>query len=271
MENIRGEMISESLTCRASIFAYLFGPARHVARTEAMRVYDALCTSLSWEDLAFQYEQRADPTAPPGRSDFVGFSIVCKRSEDRAITAITVDRAVRDAPLRVLTEQVWPQSPSHVDEIADIASEAVLSALEPVGGDWQKLLAESRLRYQCSVPGNDGLGFLFDRLVKTRRAFAEMMGRVTVAGFRCESASDAPGGDSLNAPKRELSIEVLREDPRSLYLELVSQWAAVPLPNGITGPPSTAGIRPVDRTPAEYIGHERRFVVDLLTALESED
>jgi hypothetical protein len=69
-----------------------------------------------------------------------------------------------------------------------------------------------------------------------------------------EAAAIQPNAeDELSNPKRECTIELLREDPDSVYLELMSQW-----PQLAGAPQSPAAIdvsklRPILDTPTAYI------------------
>jgi hypothetical protein len=56
--------------------------------------------------------------------------------------------------------------------------------------------------------------------------------------------------DSLQSPAHELTAQVLREDPKALYLELMSRWSQLPIGAEAI---QLAGIRPIDREPSDYV------------------
>ena len=91
-----------------------------------------------------------------------------------------------------------------------------------LGTDWQRVTAEARIRGQVHAQGDSGLGFLSDRFTPFVKG-TDIPARTSFLGFRYET--DAAGfgeSDQMANPRREVSVEVLRDDPRCLYLEIMS-------------------------------------------------
>jgi hypothetical protein len=152
-------VLSNSLRTRGIVFAFLFGPPRFVARAEASKVHNALCEKLGYDDISFQYGIVEGTKGPQSK----GFSIVCTRKEGRGALLVQVDNAGVDAPLRLLISHDWPPSLEHVKETFDTAADAVFNSLE---GTWQRVLAEVRLRAQCTAQGGSAIGFIRDHLLR---------------------------------------------------------------------------------------------------------
>jgi len=255
-------MKANSLRTRGVVFAYLFGPPRFVRREEAYRIHAGLCQALGREDLSFQYN--APEATPNPRSQ--AFSIQFQRKEGRGAIAITIDNPGIQQPIRLVVNCEWPQSTPHVTETTDETAKVVFDVLE---GKWQKVLAEVRLRAQCDVAGGNGLEFMKGHLFSLPKDWFQSLGEPLVfssAKF-CVAAS-TPTDDSMTNPKRELSIELLRDDPGSLYLELMSQWPQIPEPTRPDAGISLGKIRAITDTPSEYIHDAYRFLEERVSQLQ---
>jgi hypothetical protein len=73
---------------------------------------------------------------------------------------------------------------------------------------------------------------------------------VTFASVTLHAVPTSPTTDSLADPVREATVEVLREDRKSLYLEFMARW--------VQAPPGARAIdmallRPIDQPPSAYI------------------
>jgi len=137
-------MIANTLRTRGIVFAYLFGPPRVVEREEAYKIHRGVCDGLKRDDLSFQY-QNPEARKPGSRA----FSLQFRRKEEREGVAVTIDNQGMQTPIRLLLEHHWPPSVEHVKETMDSISEAVFQNVE---GTWTRVLAEARIRAQCSVP-----------------------------------------------------------------------------------------------------------------------
>ena len=79
-----------------------------------------------------------------------------------------------------------------------------------------------------------------------------------------------PSEDQIKGASRELLIEILQEDPTSVYLELVSGWPQVaPLPRNQTGKIVIENIRKIDSNPSEYIEEALSFLNEQAEQLDS--
>jgi hypothetical protein len=256
-------MLANSLRLRGIRFAFLFGPPRFVKREEASKVHSAVCDATSLDDFSFKYST----IDPDERLTSKGFSIVFERKEGRGALAARIDNKNIREPIRILLEYTWPPTIEHVTEYFDNISESVFDSLE---GNWTKVLAEVRLSAQCNTRSNDGLTFLREKVLGLPPECISGLGEpLSFCGVKLEvgatqpqpSSEDQTSEDQIKGAKRELSIELLREDQTCVYLELVSQWPQVaPLSRNQTGQIVLGNIRKIDSKPSAYIGEALSFL-----------
>lgn len=202
-----------------------------LSRQEAMQIHDAVCEKLGVDDVAFQYQTTSSEQEPDQgpRGESRGFAIQLQREQGRGTFNVTLDKDPnvqdpgRQNPVRFLVQYTWPPTRQHVSEDLDLASEAVF---ETLGEDWQRVLAEARVRGQVEAQGGSGVDYLAEQVLGFEEADLENLDApVSFATVGYETpAQDPASDDQLSSPKREVTLEVLREDPRSLYVEVVSQW-----------------------------------------------
>ena len=254
-------MRPNSLRTRGVAFAYLFGPPRHVRREEASTLHSAVCDRLKMDDIGFRYrpsEQQARPTSR-------GFSIELDRKEGRGGFTMVVDNHDTQQPIRCLMEWAWPPTPQHVTEYFDQTGEALFDALQ---GDWQRVMAEVRWKAQCDVRASDATQYISEHLLKlTPETLAKLGDRLSFTSLEFHSASAKPTSDPMERPHRQVRIEVLREDPRCVYIELMSQWTQVPLAaKGI----DLSTIRPIEGKPSAYVDVTQKFLEEWVAGLGHE-
>lgn len=258
-------MLSNSLKTRGVKFAFLFGPPRFISRDEATGVYSAVCDALSQDDLTFGYRTSDSAGKPSAR----GFAISLSRKEGRGGFAVTIDSKGLQAPIRLVLAYDWAPSVEHVHQQFDDTANTVLQTLE---GEWQKVIAEVRLQAQCAVPENNGLQFIRNSILGLRDEWVDSLGKpLRMASIKLVIDASKPGnGDSLSCPRRELTIEVLREDPKSVYLELMTMWPQVPMPTvpGEQVVIDPSSLRPIDKQPSEYVGEALEFLRERVDELE---
>ena len=252
-------MQPNSLRTRGVSFAYLFGPPRLIDRNEASRVHGGVCDRLKLDDLSFQYNCSEPAQKPSSR----GFAIIMQRQEGRGVFRIVVDHPGAGNPIRLFLEWVWPPSNIHVNERFDEAAEAVLDG--GLEGQWQRVMAEARLRAQCDVKTGGSLAFLTDEVPKFSATAADTLGTpLTFVTIGLHTTPTTQTDQPLIDPARELTIEILREDPKVLYLELVSKWTQVPI--GTTAV-ALNQIRPIAAKPSEYIENAQTALCDWVSAV----
>lgn len=255
------EMLPNSLRTRGVMFAYLFGPPRFVDREEAMKVHGAVCDKLGHDDFSFQYSTSENTVKPSSK----GFSIELKRKEGRGSVTVLIDNNGVQQPVRLLITYLWPPSMTHVEEDFDLISEAVFNALD---GEWQKVHAEVRIRAQCDTSQKDGLGFIKHNLLAVDEKNLEALGKPLVfAGVRFEVAPSVSSKDPLTNPKREIDIQLLKEDPQSVYLELVSLWRQFPEIVPSTGVIRQTELRQIVEEPSAYVKEAYVFLRDRVASL----
>jgi hypothetical protein len=176
-----------------------------------------------------------------------------QRKEGRGGFVLKIDHPGQGQPIRLFLQFIWPPSEVHVDERFDDACDAVLNG--GLEGKWQRVIAEVRLRAQCDLQAGGSIPFLSRELGTFSKVTENTLGKPI--SFLTASLHVAPASqpnDPIEAPARELTVEVLREDAKSLYLELVSRWTQVPI---MTVPIELDRIRPITAKPSEYIEDAR--------------
>jgi len=249
-------MKPNSRRTRAVIFAYLFGPPRIVEREEASNVHGRICDALGYDDFSFKY---SSPGATPG-SSAKAFSILLERAEGRGGLKIALDGGGTQNPVRLLVEYIWPPSVQHVNEQLDRVAEAVFGALQ---GDWKKVLAEARLRTECDVDGNNASRYMRDEVLRLDEATVQSLQTpISFASVKLETPPSPPvADDPFAGPKREMTLEVLRENPKCLYVETMCQWdqlGAAPIGGQIQL--NLTQIRPIQDKPSEYVEKAYEFL-----------
>jgi hypothetical protein len=252
-------MLAESLITRGVHFAFLFGPPRTVERQEAARAYDNVCDALRIQDFTFRYE--SPDTSPRSR----GFKIDLGRKEGKGAFGVTVDNPNIQQPIRLLLQYAWPPSLQHVTERFDLAADAVFEALE---GEWQRVRAEVRLRAHCSVRSRNARALLRKDYLALPDTWVSALGEpLTFVGLKFRTAAGAPEEGPLDAPSRDLAIEVLQEDPACLYFEFVSMWPQAPNVAGASGAVAVQSLRTFNNRPSEYVDSAHEFLSERLRGL----
>lgn len=260
-------MHPQSLRTRSVAFAFIFGPPRFIKREEAASVHSRLCDDLSQDDISFRYVP-VDPLENPASRKV--FRIEMERREGRGGFKVVVDRIgppiIPGDGLRLLLDYTWPPSSEHVHEQFDIAAAAVLAALE---GQWQKVMAETRVRAQCDA-GGSAIDFMRLRALRLSPGWIESLdGRLAFAGVKLVTAADWPTEDApLKGPERNISIEVLSEDPNGLYFESVSVWRQFSGP--VTGSADLERARRFDEKPSQYVTNATEHLRQMVTGLSRE-
>ncbi len=254
-------MIGTSYRTRGAVFAFLFGPPRVITRQEGVAVYEAVCNALGVDDLTYQYaaSQEPDSSGLTAAAPSSGFSVQMQRRIGRGALGIRIDSQGHTQPLRLVVEYTWPPSLEHVYEEFDMAANAAFGALS---GTWQKVLAETRIRGQVEAVGASALNFLLDRALRLESERVEALeAKPSFVSLTLETPAGDPSADNpLRQPKREFKIELLREDARSIYVELMSQWPQLAPTSDGTLELDTRRIRSFDHAPSEYLRNSVDFL-----------
>lgn len=249
-------------------FAYLFGPPRVISRQEGVEVYDAVCEALGVDDLTYKYTANPSPDVPPPVAERSrGYSIQIERRIGRGTFKVTVDNATIQQPIRFLIEFTWPPSVEHVTQDFDTTAEAAFRVLS---GDWQRVLAETRIRGQLEAAGGSALSFLTNRVLQLdAQRVASLEAQPEFVSVSLHTPAGHPtDGDPLHQPKRQAQLELLREDSRSIYVELVSQWPQLATSN-VRGQLEIDArrIRHFDSPPSAYLRNSVEYLNDRLFPL----
>ncbi|MCI0589819.1 MAG: hypothetical protein L0323_23645 [Planctomycetes bacterium] len=246
-------MFENSLRHRGVVFAYLFGPTKDLDRQTGMKLHDAVCKELGYEDLSFRFEKASQETGQRG------FRVALERREGRGGLTILLEGRGLQEPLRFLVNQEWPASLEHAEQHVDMASNALWQAL---GDQWAVVHAEVRMLAQCNSGLPSATDLFRHHWTRPREGALEAIpGRLSFAGLRLEFAPPAEPREVKDAAARSVSLEVLREDPKDLYVEVVSQWsllrpvAEVP---GLVVAPSSSELRTT--RPSELVSDSMRFL-----------
>ncbi|WP_419160957.1 hypothetical protein [Candidatus Palauibacter sp.] len=240
-------MLKNSYQTRGLSFAFLIGPPKNLTRQIGMSIHSAVCEALGVDDIGFRYQ--------PGESQPGGertFSINLTREEGRQRLTVEVGQQAHQQPIRLLLRYEWPASNKLVFDDFDSTCDAAFAVL---GDGWQRVLAEARIRGQVHAPGDSAISFLSRdvlHLPKSGRPIDD--GRLSFMALQYETvAAEFTQGAELSNPKRDVSVEVLRQDPRSLYLEVMSQWPQVAAAPDGTVHIDPGTIRSFQSPPSEYL------------------
>ncbi len=238
-------MLRNSYQTRGLSFAFLIGPPRNLSRQIGMGIHSAVCDVLGVDDIAFKYQP--GESQPSERT----FSIHLTREDGRQRFAVEIDQQANQQPIRVLLGYEWPVSNKLVFDDFDAACDAAFGVL---GDGWQRVLAEARIRGQVHAPGGSAVSFLSRDVLGVSKEDRRIDERLSFTAIKYETvAADFARGSELTNPKRDVSVEVLRQDSRSLYVEVMSQWPQVAIsPDGtVRVDPGT--IRSFQSPPSEYL------------------
>jgi hypothetical protein len=228
-----------------------------------MQVHNAVCEELKQDDLGFRYTPLGDLDKPGSK----GMSITLHRKEGQGQFRVSIEMPSVNMPIRLLFSYDHPSSRQPAEEAFDMAYKAVFSVLE---GNWTRVVAEVRLHAQCDTKENNGLAFITRSFLNLDREWLNELGNPLMSSSIkfLVGATPPVTENQLEGPARELQIEVLREDPRCVYLELMEQWPQ--LPTILMEPPVAIGpltIRRIDGKPSEYIGDAYAYLKERVESL----
>ncbi len=239
-------MLKNSYRTRGLSFAFLIGPPRNLSRQVGMGIHAAVCDVLGVDDIGFKYQ--------PGERQPSGertFSIHLTREDGRQSFTVEIDQQANQQPIRVLLGYEWPVSNNLVFDDFDATCHA---AFEVLGEGWQRVLAEARIRGQVHAPGGSAVSFLSRDVLGVSEEDPRIDERLAFTAIKYETvaAEFAPGSELAN-PKRDVSVEVLRQDSRSLYVEVMSQWPQVAISSDGTVRVDPGTVRNFQSPPSEYL------------------
>ena len=252
-------MLTNSYRTRGANFAFLAGPPRNLTRHTGMDIHSAVCEALGADDLSFKYTPGAqDPEAEKP------FAIQLGRDQGPEKLAVEINGSVQNTPLRILFGYEWPRSSHSAFQDFDLVCEAVFGVL---GEGWQRVLAEARIRGQLHSKGDSAVSYL-GRSVLPVVGGNENTGDISFLAFKYETvASDFPAEDLLANPKREVSVEVLRSDPRCIYVEAMSQWPQIPSSPGTAVQIDLEKVRSFESPPSEYLADTLNYMESVVLPL----
>lgn len=263
-------MIPSSFRTREVRFAYLIGPPQMLSRREAMEIHDGVCQALGVDDFSFQYQTTPSDAerAEGARGESRGFGIKFEREQGGGTFKIQIENANIQKPVRLLCQYTWPPSREHVFQDIDLATEAVFDTL---GEDWERVLAETRVRGQVEAGGGSGTDYLIEEVLGLEEsdiASLDAPPSFATIGYETPPGDPTPG-DQLSSPKREVTVEVLREDERSLYIEVMSQWPQLaPTSNGKIQIDAQR-LRQFNTQPSEYLQDTVDYISEVLIPMLS--
>ena len=235
-----------------------------------MEVWNGVCGAIGVDDLTFKYAlvpPGADAVSEPKHGGARGFAIQMGRQLGRGEYKVALDNKGLDAPVRIVQEYAWPPAVQNVCEDFDAAAEAIFTSL---GTGWQRVLAEARIKGQVDAASSDGVGYLVDHVLRLNRSSLESLeAPPEFASVRIHTpAGEVGDDDQLAQPRREGNIEVLKEDRRSLYVELMSQWPQLSIaPTGGVVSVDASRIRRFTDPPSAYIMNGMGYIESKLLPL----
>lgn len=256
-------MLTNSYRTRGVNFAFLAGPPRDLTRHTGMEIHSAICEALGADDLSFKFTP--GDRRPGGEKPFAIHVARDERGPEKL--AIELNGSVQNTPVRVFCGYEWPRSAELAFQDFDLVCDAIFQVL---GDGWQRVLAEARVRGQLHAQGDSAVSFLGDRVLPFV-ANSENTGELSFLAFKYETAASGfPVGDPLANPKRDVSVEVLRDDPRCIYVEVMSQWPqiAVVRREGVQIDPET--IRSFESPPSAYLADTTSYVESVVLPLLAE-
>lgn len=257
---------ADAIRTRAVHFAVLAGPPRPVPREVASEVHSSLCDTLRWDDIAFRYRALAVES-----KSGAGFEAMFERPEGRGGFKVVLGAETVGAPIKVHFIHQWPPSLEGTVQLLDPALDAVFSALGKLG-EWQRVRAEVRIRASANLrTGGTGVEFLQKHLTHVPNGMREALGEIPFLSFSAETSAAATFDSPLEGPARHIKIEVLREDPSGLYVELVETWPQVPdlVAGQAQKTQMTVTLRPADLAPSEYVRHAYSTLQSCVKAIGS--
>ena len=256
-------MLQESYRTRGAIFAFLVGPPRDLTRQNAMEIHARVCDALGVDDIDFKYRRQPVGTPVQGQRPF-SIELDHQKGPDQLNINIS-GSAQGGEPLRLVFRYDWPASIQLVLDDFDLACSAVFSAL---GSGLQTVLAEARLRGQVHAPGDSSLAFLGSHVINLPGSTDGAGRELSFLGFKYEtSAADFTDDDLLANPKREVSVEVLREDSRCLYVEVMSQWPQVTVASDGAAEIGPGKIRAFRSPPSDYLRDTNQYLESVVFPL----
>ena len=226
-----------------------------------MEIHAQVCEAIGADDIVFKY-QREHAQGPGERP----FSIELTHERSPGLLQVGISGPAQGgAPLTLRFRYDFPASTQLVLDDFDLACNAVLSGL---GDGLQTVLAEARLQGQVHAPGNSALAFLGNHVLNLA-ASTDGSGRaLSFLGFKYEiPAAEFPEADQLENPMREIAVEVLRADPRCLYLEAMSQWPQVTATPDGTVEIAPGKIRAFRSPPSDYLRNVQRYLESVVFPL----
>ena len=180
--------------------------------------------------------------------------------------SVTLDSPGMNNPIRLLAQYTWPPSVEHVCQDFDAATDAAFAAL---GGGYEKILAETRIRSQVEAAGKDAVSYLTGAALRVdSTALSKLEAPPNYVAVVLETPPGDPSEvDQLRQPKREMHVEVLREDARAVYIELVSQWAQLATAPGRAVELDPQRVRRFETPPSAYMTDSMEYMTERLIPL----
>ncbi|MHC5053223.1 MAG: hypothetical protein ACYTKD_00730 [Planctomycetota bacterium] len=208
--------MADRIIYRGLVFAAVNAPPVPVPRKTAVQFYSRLTERLC-PAASFQY-------VPPGEGEREGqlsFKVTVKEAEGRRFCNVTIDTL--QGGLRLLVDQGFP--PTFTDGVERVNE--IASAYRDVVSQSEPQLMEARIRAQVATNTASARDFIAGHLLKERATWLARLGSVSHFGlhYDIEPSGDAQG--PLEAPARKVVAEPLKEDPTSIYLEVMSNWGRV--------------------------------------------
>lgn len=254
--------LAEHIKYREVIFAAIYAPPMNLTRKQATELYSNLADK-GFPNLEFQYVPAAEGQP---------FKVVMTESQGTRKDTITVEMT-RDGSLRLLVNHAWPEAFDIAVRKTDSVKQVFDNIIAESSPQCLIHLIEVRVLAQTPAPKGDATRFLLNRIFGPSAVPSQwsQLGRVSHWGFHFEtSIGQQEPVSPLDWPCRDVTVEPLREDPRSLYINAMSNWGRTLL-RGKNEAPEQAEIAqgPLAVSeklpaPSEYFGEVRQYIESTL-------
>ena len=195
---------------RSLVFASLYGPPVPISRAQAATFNERIAAQL-FPHATFKYN-------PPKEPRKLDFKVEIQEKDGKRGNLVVVD--ILHGALRCLVQQDYPESFTVAAEKAD----CVHKVFAPLACNTLAQVMEARVRVQVGTGTRSAQEFMAENVLGQRKGLVDDLGNVAFWGVKYEIAPAGVPSGPLEAPAREVTIEPLREERTSVYIEVMSKW-----------------------------------------------
>jgi hypothetical protein len=210
-------MLRDSFRLREIVFAYLIGPPRPLDRAAAKKLDDCVCDSLGYQDFGLEF------SPPPAGSDSHKFTISITRNKSPKLQ-ILLQGENPNSPMVYRVTETEPSTAPSCGKNVDAAVRALWNAV----GEMDVVLVEARVIGQCNSGADHARNLFRDRLLKIdSESYERLEGPVEFVGLEMKVGRSKGAGRVIDGPRHEVKLEILQEDPRDIFVNVMLQWSQI--------------------------------------------